>query len=334
MRAPRITAAGRLQRLLAILQWAAQHPQGALVSDLCDRFQLDQEDLVKELDLANMINADSPFYDEMPFEVFLEEDRVFVRLFSFRRPMRLTPAEGLALVAAADSLIEDPVRGEPDGDPDPSPLARALAKLADLLGIEPGQAVDVDVDPDGGERGRQLRQAAADDRQVSFVYWTYGRDAVARRIVDPWEVFTEHSAWYLAGWAHDPGAARNFRLDRMEDLTIEDAPRTQAAPRSLDRSARTVDEAPQVVLDLAPWAWWVAEAHPVISAEPVDDQRLRVTLAVAGASWLERLLLRLGSGATVVRIDEELGGPDLAARAAERVLARYQPAVGPSEAAR
>ena len=62
--------------------------------------------------------------------------------------------------------------------------------------------------------------------------------------------------------------------------------------------------------------------------------RLRVTLAVAGASWLERLLLRLGSGATVVRIDEELGGPDLAARAAERVLARYQPAVGPSEAAR
>ncbi|WP_421120063.1 helix-turn-helix transcriptional regulator [Aquihabitans daechungensis] len=333
MRAPRLTAAGRLQRLLAILQWAAQHPEGALVSDLCDRFQLDQEDLVKELDLANMINADSPFYDEMPFEVFLEEDRVFVRLFSFRRPMRLTPAEGLALVAAADSLIEDPPTGAGDGH-DPGPLARALTKLADLLGIEPGQAVDVEVDPDGGEQGRRLRQAMEADRQVSFVYWTYGRDAVARRVVDPWEVFTEHSAWYLAGWAHDPGAARNFRLDRMGDLTIEDEPRSHPAPKALDRSARTVDEAPQVVLDLAPWAWWVAEAHPVISAEAVDDQRLRVTLAVAGASWLERLLLRLGSGATVVQIDEELGGPDLAARAASRVLARYQPADGAQEPAR
>ncbi len=329
-----MTAAGRLQRLLAILQWAAQHPEGALVSDLCDRFHLDQEDLVKELDLANMINADSPFYDEMPFEVFLEEDRVFVRLFSFRRPMRLTPAEGLALVAAADSLIDDPLATGSDHDHEPGPLARALAKLADLLGIEPGQAVDVEVDPDGGQQGRSLRQALADDRQVSFVYWTYGRDAVARRVVDPWEVFTEHSAWYLAGWAHDPGAARHFRLDRMEDLTIEDEPRTHPAPRALGRSARTVGDAPQVVLDLAPWAWWVAEAHPVISAEPVDDHRLRVTLAVAGASWLERLLLRLGPGATVVQIDEELGGPDLAARAAARVLARYQPANGAEETAR
>jgi proteasome accessory factor C len=334
MRAPRLTAAGRLQRLLAILQWAAQQPEGALVSELCDRFQLDQEDLVKEMDLANMINADSPFYDEMPFEVFLEEDRVFVRLFSFRRPMRLTPAEGLALVAAADSLIEDRAPSDGGADADPGPLARALGKLADLLGIEPGQAVDVDVDPDGGEHGRRLRQAIAEDRQVSFVYWTYGRDDVSRRVVDPWEVFSEHSAWYLAGWAHERAAARNFRLDRMQDLTIEDEARSQPAPTSLDRSARTVDEAPRVVLDLAPWAWWVAEAHPIISAEQVDDQRLRVTLAVAGASWLERLLLRLGQGATVVEIDEELGAPDLAARAAERVLARYRPADGAAEAAR
>ena len=333
MRAPRLTAAGRLQRLLAILQWAARQPDGAPVAELCERFHLRQEELVKELDLANMINADSPFYDEMPFEVFLEEDRVFVRLFSFRRPMRLTPAEGLALVAAADSLIEDPALSTSGAD-DPGPLARALVKLADLLGIEPGQAVDVDVDPDGGEQGRQLRQAIAEDRRVSFVYWTYGRDAVARRVVDPWEVFTEDSAWYLAGWAHDPGAERNFRLDRMQDLAIEDLPRTHPAPKALDRSARTVDEAPQVVLDLAPWAWWVAEAHPIISAEPVDDQRLRVTLAVAGTSWLERLLLRLGSGAKVVAIDEELGGPDLAARAAARVLERYRPADGGAGAAR
>lgn len=329
MRAPRITAAGRLQRLLAILQWAAQQPDGALVSDLCERFRLRQDELVKELDLANMINADSPFYDEMPFEVFLEEDRVFVRLFSFRRPMRLTPAEGLALVAAADVLV-----GSEEATGGPGPLERALTKLADLLGIEPGQAVDVDLDPDGGEDGRRLRQAIADDRQVSFVYWTYGRDAVGRRVVDPWEVFTEGAAWYLTGWAHDRGAARNFRLDRMEDLAIEDARRANSAPATLDRSARTVDEAPQVVLDLAPWAWWVAEAHPVISAVPIDPDRLRVTLAVAGPSWLERLLLRLGSGATIVAIDPELGGPDLAARAAARLLERYDPADGAAEGAR
>lgn len=329
MSAPRITAAGRLQRLLALLQWASQQPEGALVTDLCERFRLSQADLVKELDLANMINADSPYYDEMPFEVFVEDDRVFVRLFSFRRPMRLTPAEGLALVAAADVLVD-----REDATEGPGPLERALAKLADLLGIEPGQAVDVDLDPDGGDHGRLLRQAIAEDRQVSFTYWTYGRDAVARRVVDPWELFSEASAWYLSAWAHDAAGERNFRLDRMEDLAIEDDPRTTAAPKTLDRSARTVDDAPQVVLDLAPWAWWVAEAHPVLSAEPIDDQHLRVTLAVAGPSWLERLLVRLGPGASVVSIDPALGEPDIGARAAQRVLDRYRPAGGASETAR
>ena len=329
MSAPRITAAARLQRLLALLQWAAQHPDGALVTDLCERFHLKQDDLVKELDLANMINADSPYYDEMPFEVFLEEDRVFVRLFSFRRPMRLTPAEGLALVAAADVLVD-----REDGSEGPGPLERALQKLADLLGIEPGQAVDVDLDPDGGEMGQALRQAIEDDRQVSFVYWTYGRDAVSRRLVDPWAVFADGGSWYLAAHAHDAGARRNFRLDRMQDLAVEAAPRVEAAPAKIGLEARTDDDAPRVVLDLAPWARWVAEAHPVISAEPVDGDRLRVTLASAGSSWLERLLVRLGPAASVVEIDPELGQPDIAAQAARRVLARYRPADGATGAAR
>lgn len=72
----------------------------------------------------------------------------------------------------------------------------------------------------------------------------------------------------------------------------------------------------------------------MISAEPVEGDRLRVTLAVAGASWLERLLLRLGPEATVVEIDPELGDRDIAAQAAQRVLARYGRASGGERAAR
>ncbi len=49
-----------------------------------------------------------------------------------------------------------------------------------------------------------------------------------------------------------------------------------------------------------------------------------VTLAVTGPSWLERVLLRVGPEARIVRIDDRLGGPDLATEAAERILARYR----------
>ena len=47
-------------------------------------------------------------------------------------------------------------------------------------------------------------------------------------------------------------------------------------------------------------------------------------MGVAGAKWLERLLVRLGPEASVVEIDDRLGPPDLARRAAGSVLARYQ----------
>ncbi len=329
MSASRITAAARVQRLLAVLQWASQHPDGVPVDELCQRFRMKQSDLARDLDVASMIGADSPHYDDMPFEVFVEDGLVFVRLFSFRRPLRLTPAEGLALVAAADVLVdrsEDPALA--------GPLQRALEKLAGVLGIEPGQAIEVDLDPDGGAEGRQLRSAIADGQQVAFTYWTYGRDAVARRTVDPWALFPDRGTWYLAGWAHDAEAPRHFRLDRIEDLELLDEPRRHPAPAGLDASLGVAGDAPQVVLDLAPAARWVAEAHPIVAAEDGPDGWLRVTLAVTATPWLERLLLRLGPDARLVSIDDELGGPDLAARAAERVLARYQGADGRSPAAR
>lgn len=315
MSASRITAAARVQRLLAVLQWANGRAEGTAIDELCARFGLAPAELVKELGMAAMIGADSVHYDEMPFEVIVEDGRVWVRLFSFGRPLRLTPAEGLALVAAADALVGD--------EPDPSsPLWRALVKLADLLGIEPGEAIDVDLDPEGGPTGRLLAEAVAAGRRVRFTYWTYGRDVVATRVVDPWRTFTAGGAWYLAGRAVEVGEERRFRLDRMEAVEVLEEPAAPAPPGFEPTVA--IDRGPQVVLDLPAEARWVAEAYPVVAAEPSEDGRLVVTLAVAGSSWLDRLLLRLGPEARVLRIDAELGDVDVLARAAERVLERYR----------
>jgi proteasome accessory factor C len=321
--APRITAGARLQRLLAILQWAAGRTDGVPIDEICERFHLARPELVKELEMAGMVGADSMHYDEMPFEVIVEDGRVWVRLFSFDRPLRLTPAEGLALVSAADALVAD--------DEADSPLARALAKIAGVLGIEPGEAVDVDLDPDGGPTGRLLAEAVAARRRVRFDYWTYGRDVVGSREVDPWHVFAAEGAWYLVGRAVEADAQRRFRLDRIEALEVLDTD-AGPVPPGVDTTVRISDESPQVVLDLPAEARWVAEAYPVVAAEPGADGRLVVTLAVAGPSWLQRLLLRIGPGARVVRIDPALGDERIVGAAAERVLARYR--VGGSRASR
>lgn len=315
--APRMDAAARIQRLLAILQWAAQAgDEGVTVVELCTRFGLGPDQLVAELEMASMIGADSIHYDEMPFEASIDGDHVVVRLFSFARPLRLTPAEGLALVAAADALVDH-------DDPTDPPLRRALVKLAALLGIEPGETVDVNLDPHGGDTGRTLADAATARTRVRFRYWTYGRDVVAERTVDPWAVFESDGAWYLAGRDVGVDEERRFRLDRMEAVEVLNE-RAAPAPRGLDLSVRVTDGAPQAVLDLPPHARWVAEAHPVIEAVPGADGHLQVTLAVAGRPWLERLLLRIGPEVKVVALDAELGSPDVVASTAARVLGRYR----------
>ncbi len=316
MARPRMTAGTRVARLLAVLQWAAAHPDGVSIEALCERFGLGPSELVKELEMAAMIGADSLHYDEMPFEVIVEDGRVWVRLFSFGRPLRLTPAEGLALVAAAEALIDD-------REPRDSPLARALTKLADLLGIEPGEALEVDLDPEGGAAGRLLRDAVATRRRVRFDYWTYGRDVVGLRVVEPWKVFSADGLWYLAGHATEVGEPRRFRLDRMDRLEVLDEP-ARPPPATVDTTVEVSDQQPRVVLDLPADARWVAEAFPVVALEAGDHGRLVVTLAVAGPSWLERVLLRLGPDAVVREIDPALGDRAVLARAAARVLARYR----------
>ena len=108
----------------------------------------------------------------------------------------------------------------------------------------------------------------------------------------------------------------------MEDVELTDEP-VQAKPGPR-RGVGISDGSPEVVLDLPADAAWVVEAYPVVTSRATGDGRLEVRLAVAGRSWLERLLMRLGPDARVVEIDAELGGPDLLAEVAARVLERYR----------
>ncbi|MEO6629078.1 MAG: WYL domain-containing protein [Aquihabitans sp.] len=321
MSPPRISVGTRIQRLLAILQWVDDRPDGVPVTEVCERFNMGPADLVKEIEMATMIGGDTVHYDDMPFAVFVDDGLVVASLLSFRRPLRLTPAEGFALVSSADALL--------GADPDSgSALARALAKLAELLDIEPGEAIDVDLDPDGGPLGRALADAVKDQRQVAFTYWSYGRDVVTARLVDPWRVFSHEGEWYLAGRDTDRDEVRHFRLDRIEAMEVRDAP-SDAPPANLESLISIPGSAPQVVIDLPSDARWVVEAYPVVAAEPSPTGGLRVTMAVTGASWLERLLLRVGPEAKVIQIDPILGDRALLAGAARRVLSRYGAATAP-----
>lgn len=311
----RPSADERLRRLLAIVPWVAAN-DGPKIDDVCARFGVTEAELLADVDLLQYCGV-YPFTADVLMEVRLEGDRIWIQYADwFNRPLRLTPEEALTLVASGRTLLAVP-GSDPEG-----PLARGLAKLADALEVDVDEAIDVHLGNVPAGMLETLRAAVAHHRQVELDYYTYGRDARTRRVIDPWEVYAAEGEWYVQAWCHVAQAERLFRLDRIRSVTVLDRtfePPAVLPPRRVFDAEGASD---RVVLDLEPWARWVAGQYPMEGVDELGGGRLRVTLRIAEQAWLERLLLRLGPGATVVEGDQ-----GIAAAAAARVLARYTDSV-------
>jgi proteasome accessory factor C len=317
MTTARITANDRVRRLLAIVPWIVAR-NGPTLQEVCDRFGLTRQQLLADLEVVFMVGL-YPFTPDELIDVVIEDDRVWIRLAEyFARPLRLTPEQGLALVAAGSSLAT--VQGaDPDG-----PLARGLAKLAGILGLGDGVSVQLgDAEPDVLAR---LRQAIEQRRRVELDYYTFGRDERTRRTVDPHRVYADQGQWYLAAYCHLVEGDRLFRVDRISAL--EPLEETFEGPPDLPTQTQGVfsprADDPRVTLDLQPEATWVVDQYPIEAREDRPGGVVRVTLAISARAWLERLLVRLGPLATIVAADPPLGD-GTGREAAGRVAARYHP---------
>src|SRR5436853_5198138 len=146
----------------------------------------------------------------MLIDVDIADARVWIRYAEyFARPLRLTPAEGLALLAAGQAVLSGP------GSDETGPLARGLRKLAAALGMGETEAVEVALAPAAADVTATLRTAAGERRQVEIDYYSFGRDQWSQRTVDPYAVFSSAGQWYLSAWCHTVDDERLFRLDRV-----------------------------------------------------------------------------------------------------------------------
>ncbi len=210
----------------------------------------------------------------------------------------------------------------PGADPDGS-LARGVAKLAAVLGVDADQVLEVDLGGSDPQILATLRQAVQEHRRVHLDYWSYGRDTRTERDVDPYLVQAEDGALYLLAHCHRAGGERRFRVDRINEAELLEAsfdpPAAAATPA---RVFQADADDPRVTLRLAPEARWVTETYPIESRRDLEDGRVEVTLAIAAEPWLARLLVNLGPHAEVLDAPAEL--VDAGRRAAHRVLARYR----------
>ena len=305
---PRPVAGAEVQRILAIVPWIVANP-GASKEEIATRFGMTLEQLDEDLLLVLMIGV-PPYSPGDYLDVVDDGEFVTIRLADqFSRPLRLTPAEGLALLAAGRTLLAVP-GSDPDG-----PLATALTKLERALEL-PNVIVQV------GEPAylAAVRDAVARGERVEIDYWSAGRDDLTTRRIDPALAFFAMGEWYVSAYCHRANGERMFRVDRIRALrTTGEQFEVGSSEEIADVFTPAADD-PRVTLELEPSASWVADAYPAESTTTRPDGTLEVVLAVSESAWLERLLVRLGPEARVIRPQSARRA---GAEAARRVLARY-----------
>ena len=322
----RADAGSRLLRLLAVLTWLARRGR-APVSELAERFGLEPDELIADLELAACCGL-PPYTPDQLMEIIIDDHEVVADLGTeLARSRRLTAAEGFALAASARAIV-----AVPGADPDGA-LQRALGKLDAVLG---GRGM-LRIDLREPAHLAQIREAFEAGRQLELRYYSASSDQESTRIVDPVSVRAIDGRWYLDGYCHNAQGMRRFRVDRVAAVHLTGEPACHGATDTdsdsdseFDRGDRVSQsseafvpgpEATVAHLAVDDGASWIVEALATSFSEPLPDGRTGVTLPVASSVWFGRLLLRLGPHAEV------LDPPELAEagrQAARQLLARYR----------
>jgi proteasome accessory factor C len=309
----------RLSRLLALVPWVIAQ-DGPLVREVCRRFAMSERELVADLDLLFMCGV-YPYTPDALIEVDIHDGRVWVRFADwFRRPLRLTAPEALALVAAGRAMLGAPAGagGEALSGGGGKALASALSKLELLLGSGGEEGLDVQLGEASAEVLATLQQAARERRRVLVDYYSFGRDESGDRVVQPWRLFSAEGHWYMYAWCEKAQDKRLFRVDRTRSAALAEGHFEVPGSTGPVPTYEARPEDPVVELELGPGAAWVAERYPVESRAVRPDGRALVRLRASSTAWLERLLLRAGPEARVVS-----GAEGVAEAAARRVLSLY-----------
>ncbi len=307
MSSPR--TADRLNRILAMLPWVIAHP-GSTVDEVCERFGYSRSELLQDLNLVLVCGLPGYGPGEL-MDAFVDEEEVVVDAADyFSRPVRLTAAEALMLLAAGMAVLSS-------GSAPPA-LDSAVAKLQAVIAPDT-ESVTVDIGSEP-EVASVLREAALAGRVVAITYTALGSGETTTRDIEPWAVFSTLGNWYVSGHCRRADAERVFRLDRMRDVVATsdtfDPPDVSPAPEV--RYSPSVDDV-TARISLTPAAAWVADYYPVSIVSDGPDARV-IDFSAADPKVTARLLLRLGRTASL------LSGPEVAAATEtlrRRITARY-----------
>jgi predicted DNA-binding transcriptional regulator YafY len=291
----------RLVTLASILINAGRREERVVMTEICERLQISDEELREDLNVLNVVNFGGGSY-VLYAEIKEEEGEIEIDpepySDNFDRPARLLPVEAKALIAAID-LIGEHI---PEGS-----LASAREKIVAALGEDPMEQ-GLQVAPpasDDTDVARLISKAITGRRLIEIEYFKENEDEISHRKVEPYALTNGREGWYVASYDPEREGVRHFRLDRIKRATVSDQkfrPRPEVDPAAeVDGWLRTgeVEASRSARVWVAPErARWAREARRVV--EERADGSVIVELSFAGVDWLVREILREAGDAAVL----------------------------------
>ncbi|GAA1907096.1 helix-turn-helix transcriptional regulator [Streptantibioticus ferralitis] len=310
-------AIDQTRRMLSLVTYLRERP-GAHVSDVARAFGVTEAELIGDLNVLPMCGTSFRGGDLLDIDT--DGERIWWHnVDDVAQPLRLAADEATALLVAARAVATLPGLR----DSDRQALLRACAKLEAAAGEAAGASARLSVTFESeGSVFADVDRAIAERRRLWIRYYSPARDELTEREVDPIRLFAVGHTYFEA-WCRSSEDRRMFRLDRVAEIKLLDAPADPPRIEPRDLSAGLVQPAgddPEVVVEVGPGGRWVAEYYPHDSAEELPDGGLRITLRTPDPGSLRRLALRLGRDGRIVS-PQALA--DSARAAAEQALAAY-----------
>jgi len=327
----RAQAREQLERLLLLIPEIAREHDGRRLDELAELVGTTVDRVVRDLEEAT---ARAYYHHAGPgddLQILIETDRVRIwTTGEFRRPIKLSPLEALALALGFRILAADDRPGNREA---------FLARAARLEARVASRAVDGRAAAgfhiaagDEGEDGVRLAlmDAAAACRCCRIEYLKAGDEAPGERVVHPYAVGYTGGGWYLIGHCTMRDAVRLFRTDRILSVSVLESRFDRPADFDPEPwitrlgGLYRADHEIEVRVRYSPGiARWIREKGPV---EEQADGSVVVRHRVADIEWIVRHVLQYGAEAEVLEPAEVRRA---VAEAAARVIeAGRAPATG------
>jgi predicted DNA-binding transcriptional regulator YafY len=205
----------RIDRLFAILL-TLQHKRRIRAQDLARQFEISKRTIYRDMSALNQMG--------IPIRAFPGEGFELVEGY-YLPPLMFTESEAVALILGS-RLLSQQAAGSltPSADSALAKIKVALPNqvrarseaLTNIIGfITPKAKFDLD-DP----QLLLIQDAIQEKRVLHLNYRGYKKEEVTERDVEPHQLFYADGVWYLEAYCRTRKGMRDFRLSRMEKVTL------------------------------------------------------------------------------------------------------------------